>query len=212
MFNSDGSIWKKATDGSELETMSGLAFLETSSMTSYGNTKAKDIEKFKKSVNENGGYYIARYEASNNSGQVGSKSGVAVWNNITQIDAARLSKNMYDNSNFESDLINSYAWDTAIVFIQTYSNKAYAGQTSLNEILSYTGEREDGTTDKVCNIYDMASNCMEWTTETQMYNGDNCVFRGGNYLYNSTDKTDRRGVTEARNKHNHISFRVIIYI
>ena len=95
---------------------------------------------------------------------------------------------MYDeNSNFTSDLVNSYAWDTAIVFIEKYSdgNSNYANETPKNDDLGNTGKREDGTTDKVCNIYDMASNFGEWTTETSMstsdYNSFPCVYRGGSY-------------------------------
>ncbi len=46
---------------------------------------------------------------------------------------------MYSDSNFESDLMNSYAWDTAIVFLQKFDNRAnkaslkpYSRQNSLN--------------------------------------------------------------------------------
>ena len=52
-------------------------------------------------------------------------------------------------------LINSYSWDTAIVFIQNYSdNSNYANKTSVNSSKLNTGKAGD----KVCNIYDMASN------------------------------------------------------
>ena len=51
-------------------------------------------------------------------------------------------------------------------------------QTSLNTSLANTGTRNDGTTDKVCNIYDMASNTAEFTTETFMDIDDPCVVRG----------------------------------
>ena len=40
---------------------------------------------------------------------------------------------MYSSSNFESDLINSYAWDTAIVFIQEFSGDTdYSRQAGRN--------------------------------------------------------------------------------
>ena len=86
----------------------------------------------------------------------------------------------------ESDLVNSYAWDTAIVFIQSMneanSNYANSGRDETgNTSLMNTGE----TGDKVCNIFDMAANVGEWTTEystsTDSSNAYPCTNRGGNY-------------------------------
>ena len=82
---------------------------------------------------------------------------------------------MYNSSIFTSDLMNSYAWDTAITFIQKCTDKTnYANQNSLNDSLSQTGT----TNDKQCNVYDMASNIVEWTTETSNISGRPCVNRG----------------------------------
>ena len=142
------------------------------------NTKALNINNFINSSKTNKGYYIARYEASKkNDDMPFSKSG-AVWNYITQPEAARVSVNMYkNNKSVTSDLVNSYAWDTAIYFIQEFSsNGTYSMQTSKNTTLGNTGERE-GTTDKVCNIYDMASNTKEWSTETSSATSLYCVSR-----------------------------------
>ena len=110
--------------------------------SNYGNAIAKDIEQFKTSVKNNHGYYIGRYEAgvvdynssvstsnSNNkinwTGYTGDniklvcKKEQQVWNYVTQNKASKLSRNMYGSeAKVTSDLINSYAWDTAIVFIQ----------------------------------------------------------------------------------------------
>ena len=41
-----------------------------------------------------------------------------LWNYISQINATIASKDLYSTVN--SDLINSYAWDTAIVYIQNF--------------------------------------------------------------------------------------------
>ena len=86
---------------------------------------------------------------------------------------------MYDEQQpFTSDLMNSYAWDTAITFIQKCTDKTnYAKQPSLNESLSQTGT----TNDNPCNIFDMASNVLEWTTETSSFSSFPCVSRGGIY-------------------------------
>ncbi|MGN1269646.1 MAG: hypothetical protein ACI4UU_02100, partial [Clostridia bacterium] len=114
-----------------------------------------------------------------------------------------------------SDLINSYAWDTAIVFIQKYSgNTAYSKQNSKNGSLADTGERT-GTTDKVCNIYDMASNTMEWTTEysTRTYSSSvsPCVGRGG-YCYDCYDYAAYRNYYDATRIGYSLSFRLTLYI
>ena len=99
---------------------------------------------------------------------------------------------MYSSSNFESDLINSYAWDTAIVFIQEFSgdtnysqqrgrNTARAVQKCGESILDYNLDEGDEAQDIRCNIYDMAGNTQEWSTETRSYTSAPCVSRGGNY-------------------------------
>ena len=120
---------------------------------------------------------------------------------------------MYNNDSsvgVESDLVNSYAWDTAIVFIQEMGNENYANKTSVNTEITNTGT----TMDKVCNIYDMASNCDEWSTEYSLERGNNytnpCGFRGG-YCRNS-DYTALRKSTGAINNGYSTVFRVIIYI
>ena len=85
---------------------------------------------------------------------------------------------MYNTSKFTSDLINSYAWDTAIIFIQKCTNQTnYANQTSLNDSFLATGT----SIDKQCNIFDMASNVAEFPTETSNISSNPCVYRGGYY-------------------------------
>ena len=64
----------------------------------------------------------------------------------------------------ESDLCNSYGWDTAIIYIQAMGHSNYANanrDTTGNTSKLKTGE----TGDEVCKIFDMAANCKEWTTE-----------------------------------------------
>ena len=161
-----------------------------------GNKTAKeDIESeesgFRKSVKDNHGYYIGRYEARKNGTQVTVKASDKVYNIITQPNAATVSRGMYSDSNFESDLMNSYAWDTAIVFLQKFDNRAnkaslkpYSQQNSLNGNLASQGTNNLSDTSKqdvICNVYDMASNCTEWTTETSSSSSYPCTFRGGDY-------------------------------
>ena len=75
----------------------------------------------------------------------------------------------------ECDLVNSYAWDTAIVYIQAMGNDDYANETCETngnyEILKNTGT----TGDEKCHIFDMAGNLGEWSTEYSGYEGDTYV-------------------------------------
>ena len=177
--------------------------LETSSK---GNATAKSITNFKNSVVQNGGYYIGRYEArtatarnatGNALTQITEKGTENVYNYVTQLQAAQLSQNMYNSDKFTSDLINSYAWDTAIVFIQNCgTNTKYSRQNRLNTSLAQTGTNSLTDTSKIdvqCNIYDMASNIVEWTTETSFISSFPCVIRGGSYGISHYYTSDRDG-------------------
>ena len=137
--------------------------------SNFWNTKATNLQEWISTSLANGGYYIARYEASQNTtetAKANSVKGVSPWASITQPDAATAAKATYavdgaNSSNYYSDLINSYTWDTAIIFIQAYEDSTYA---SANYGPSFT---TTGTNpDKVCNIHDMSGNAYEWTTET----------------------------------------------
>ena len=154
--------------------------------TGKGNTVAKSITNFKYSVTTNGGYYIGRYEArtttkrtaaGNTLTQITEKGTDQVYNYVTQIQAASQAQNMYDNTHpFTSDLMNSYAWDTATLFLQSCgTNNKYSRHKTFNESLFQTGT----TDDKQCNVFDMAGNVREWTTETWSWSGYPSVCRGG---------------------------------
>ena len=199
------------------------------------NIISKNITNFKNSVMVNGGYYIGRYEAgivgydeknivgsnsnkekkwtgyTNANGQklqLVSKSNQQVWNYITQNKAAELSQSMYNSDKFISDLMNSYAWDTAIMFIQKSTNKTnYAKQNSLNGSLTKTGT----TSDSPCNIYDMASNAREWITETSDDFNLPCVYVGG-VCGNSNYYASSRSFIYTSGVHVGIGFRPILYI
>ena len=182
-----------------------------------GNTVAKNITNFKNSVKENGGYYIGRYEARtttarNDKGnaltQITEKGTDQVYNYVTQKQAAEQAQGMYTSNNFTSDLMNSYAWDTAITFIQKCTDKTnYANQNSLNKSLSQTGT----TNDNPCNIFDMASNVREWTTETSSSSDLPCVLRGGDCNYSNL-YTSIRNNFNTSGSYCDIGFRPLLYV
>ena len=197
-----------------------------SSGTDGLNTTALNLKGFVDSVKANGGYYIARYEASyGTDGKANSKVSNSfidtytapttegtLWNYITQIDAATASRNLYEA--VTSDLINSYAWDTAIVYIQNFSGDAdysYQKGESIKSSLTNTGVNGD----EVCKINDMASNTFEWTTEYSTSTDSDvaypCTLRGG-CCYYSDDYTSYRNCSYATISDKCTTFRPTLYM
>ena len=199
--------------------------------SSYGNTIAKNIDDFKTKAESSHGYYIGRYEARTTNQrtasttddkltQITTKPNDYVYNYVTQPQAAKLSREMYSGTPFESDLVNSYAWDTATLFLQTIDNRTtdksqkYSIQTTLNTSLANKGTNnltEAIKQDKICNVYDMASNCFEWTTETCRYGVLPVTGRGGNY-YSSDCFTSYRYDYNAIDSRVGYSFRPLLYL
>lgn len=117
------------------------------------------------------GFYIARYEASK------AKFGDVLvatsfpqdtpWCNISFKEAKEYSENfcnVFEYEDIRSSLCNSFAWDTTLNWLN-HSEKSYS--TSLDygnytDEIKLTGETEK---DKINNIFDMAGNIKEWTTE-----------------------------------------------
>ncbi len=231
--NSDGTVTT-----SEFSDRDYTEDTTASHNSNYKNAIAKDIEAFETSVKNNHGYYIGRYEAGitgydgfdednrNWTGtniQIVCKAGQEVWNYIKQPKASEVSRNMYKSeSKVKSDLINSYAWDTAIVFIQkcgTESNRSTYSYTAGLSSTTTSAPQTTGTNilkatnkvDKQCNIFDMAGNCSEWTTETSSNSDLPCVFRGGNYD-NSYIYTNSRINCSTSYAYSDLSFRPLLYL
>ena len=148
-----------------------------------------------------------------------------VWNYVTQNKASELSRDMYGSeAKVTSDLINSYAWDTAIVFIQkcgTESNSSTYSYTVGQSSTSTSAPQTTGTNilkatskvDKQCNIFDMAGNCYEWTTETESEFYNPCVVRGGVYRGSSSvDCTSLRANNLTSDARSISSFRPLLYL
>ena len=209
-FDEDGNETKQ--DNKIVEN-----FYQELENSNKGNIAAKSITDFKNSVSINGGYYIGRYEArttiertttEDELTQISEKKTEYVYNFVTQLQAANLSQSMYNSNKFTSDLINSYAWDTAILFIQNCGkNEKYSRQTRVETSFLSTGTE----TDVQCNIFDMASNIKELTTETSIKPNYPCVFRGGNSYFNN-DYTSFRYYNTGVAKGKNVGFRPIIYI
>ena len=223
VFNSDGTI---NTEQSQTDPQGHLKVISTNVkyyteclknddlIDVNGNAIAKDIEQFIEKTKEANGFYIGRYEARketvNGTDIVVEKKNNEIYNNIKQSEAAILARNMYVSNNMiESDLINSFAWDTAILFLQEFGKENYSNEGSFNS--ASTGLESTGTIEHQCNVYDMASNAYEWSTETFGHASYPCVFRGGSFR-NQNLTSNNRAYESIDMLESFITFRPILYI
>ena len=145
----------------------------------------------KESVEENGGFYIGRYEASyddsvsggrvaskksENTNRTGSSDALEdgmLWNYVSQIEALDKSKEMYTGI---STLLTGAAWDRTLGWLEetgavtsfeivvdssTWGNYSNDKFSNTNSLIN-TGEYDK--TEKN-HIYDLAGNLWEWITE-----------------------------------------------
>ena len=160
------------------------------------------IKAEKASVAQYGGYYIGRYEVGKNSDTAVVKYNQTPYASITWSTAYGLAKKIITNSEVNSYLCSSYAWDTAVNFIQNNSTaKNYAtsiegfnGNWNPQAVKDPSGnvikpagtsqQLNTGLTTQFCNIFDMGGNEAEFTTELNPGTSETVVLRGGNYYNN----------------------------
>lgn len=192
-----------------------------------GKDETNEVEEMYKSVKEYKGFYIARFEAGNESSQTVSKKGATVYNNIKwgnsledetggAVEAAR---GMYPSDNTQygvtSTLCYGVQWDAVMRWISKddelskyLTNSTEKGNYGTGAYIT-TGENPQF---QIKNIYDMTGNVCEWTME-DIYNSK--VYRGGSYQtqYNGSDhniaRRSRGKVTEA---YSDLGFRVTLYL
>ena len=159
------------------------------------------IKAEKTSVAKYGGYYIGRYEVGKNGDTAVVKYNQTPYASITWSTAYGLAKQIITNSEATSYLCSSYAWDTAVNFIQNNSTaKNYAtsiegfnGNWNPQEVKDPSGnvikpagtsqQLNTGLTTQFCNIFDMGGNEAEFTTELNPGTSETVVLRGGGYSY-----------------------------
>ena len=157
------------------------------------------IKAEKASVAQYGGYYIGRYEVGKNGDTAVVKYNQTPYASITWSTAYGLAKKIITNSEATSYLCSSYAWDTAVNFIQNNSTaKNYAtsiegfnGNWNPQAVKDPSGnvikpagtsqQLNTGLTTQFCNIFDMGGNEAEFTTELNPGTSETVVLRGGNY-------------------------------
>lgn len=172
----------------------GDGYVEITETVATNHQIAQTLNDFISKAEKAHGFYIARYEASQGtSGKAESQAGKTVWSGNQQKGAAEYARKMYEGeTTYTSDLINGYAWDTALIFIQKYCKDYTDYASKEGKGISSSPQKTGENGDIACNIHDMCGNYAEWSTE-YYFNDTNwpTVRRGGNYSQASRVTSDR---------------------
>lgn len=131
-----------------------------------------EYESFINSALINGGFYISRYEIGMENENIVSKASVPVLTYISKKEAIELINNMYTNESINCKLINGYAYDTTLEWIEKSNNINIEKYRFDKDVDTLTGRS------KYNNIYDFIDNVMEISIE-EFY--DTVIYRGFDY-------------------------------
>ena len=192
---------------SQVQSAGGLKTI----ISAYSEQTDTDIDYLAR-VAANGGFWIGRYEASYNSATEKAASKVStstrtssstnlsngmLWNYISRTDALATAKAY--NTTLKSSLPTGAAWDRTLGWIYekrnstgkdlaaltsnstgwgNYSDDKFSGTGRINGLIN-TGSTNETMAN---NIYDLAGNLIEWSTESYAQVGSTApVYRGGTY-------------------------------
>ena len=222
-------VWVPATGSTYVKDTSFKGVTPTGD-----NTLPNGITDETADVVKYGGFYIGRYEAgipeedtspSNETGIPVSKKGATVWTKINYTNSKARAESMISNKYVQTGLITGKAWDTTCNWIKdslssinelaSLKDSRYYGNynNSLSPANENSGKiRTAGFSEnwKVKNIYDLAGNVWEMTSEA--YNSG-FISRGGSYDFDgSVVPVSYRSYDSVSNTSYTLGFRVRLYI
>ena len=200
-------VWVPATESTYVKDTSFPSF--ANQKPTGDDTLPNGITDEIADVVKYGGFYIGRFEAgipegdtstSNKTGIPVTKKGATVWTGIQYGNAKASAESMISNEYVQTGLLTGKAWDTTCNWIKdslssinasaSLTDSRYYG--NYNNSLAPANEnsgtkRTAGFNEnwKVKNIYDLAGNVWEWTSEA--YNsllisrGGSCSCGGSDY-------------------------------
>ena len=116
------------------------------------------------SIKKYGGFYIGRYELSNE----GVQKGKATLTNTNWYNLYKKCTTLNASEKVESKMIWGIQWDLTCDFISKKGEQKNIGNSNLwGNYNNSVGKQKTGYSEswKANNIYDLAGNCLEWTQE-----------------------------------------------
>ena len=216
-------VWVPATESTYVRDTSfpGATPTGDDTLPNGITDETADVKKY-------GGFYIGRYEAgipegdtstSNKEGIPVSKKDEVVWTNIDYSNAKASAEKMINNEYVQTGLLTGTSWDTVCHWIKsgdelkdsrTYGN--YKNSLEPANVTGYGTIQVTGFSDKWMqkNIYDLAGNVWEWTSEVRNYD---FFYRGGSYGDVGRDgPVSCRMYNNASSTSDYIGFRLRLYI
>jgi Tfp pilus assembly protein PilE len=227
--NDNEFVWVPATESTYAKDTSfdGVTPTGDDTLPNGITDETEDVVKY-------GGFYIGRYEAgipegdtsiSNKTGIPVSKKDATVWSYIDYTNAKASAGSMISNEYVQTGLITGKAWDTTCHWIEdslssinasaSLTDSRYYGNysNSLSPANENSGtKRAAGFSEnwKTKNIYDLAGNVYEWTSEAS---SSYFIFRGGSWLNDGSDSpVSYRGNGFASSTDVKVGFRPRLYI
>ena len=198
-----------------------------------GKSTGTEVEDLYKSVKDNKGFYIGRYEAGNDGGDNAiSKKGANVYNNIGwnddgkvetetggAVEKARKFSVQNNYTNVISTLIYGVQWDAVMRWLYNGTEEERVWLTNSTGKGNYydkdntNNPAKTGANDnyQMKHIYDLAGNVYEWTMEMGSSSGR--VRRGGYYDFGGiSTPCSHRGNINADYSTNNVGFRLALYV